>query len=132
MLGRPESQGSSLKRIRVLVVGSRLLRDIVERITVDHPEIEVLEDVPQRGALGGALRESQPTVVVCDGDDAPSSSRLDELLHRYPLVRILVIQKARRGSFLCELRPHKRSLGELGPDDLIAVIRNDAHPRGPP
>jgi hypothetical protein len=114
-----------LERIRVLVVGSRLLRDMVEQITVDHPDIEVLDDVPQRAVLEEALSGSQPTVVVCDGDDAPVSSRLDELLYRFPLVRILVIQPAGAGSFLCELRPHRRTLGELGPDGLIAVIRHD-------
>ena len=124
MLGSPE-QGELVERIRVLVVGSRLLRDIIEQTAVDHPDIEVLEHVPPPAALEETLRGTQPAVVVCDGQDAPSSSNLDELLYRYPSVRILVIQKALRGSFLCELRPHKRELGELSPDGLIAVLRND-------
>jgi DNA-binding transcriptional LysR family regulator len=119
-----------LDRIRVLVVGSRLLRDIIEEIAAAHPDIEVLEDVPQRAGMEEALCGSGAAVVVCDEDDAPATTSLDELLYRHPLVRMLVIQKGRRGSFLCELRPHRRPLGELGPDGLIAVIRDDADLRG--
>jgi hypothetical protein len=105
------------------------LRDVVERFTAEDPAIEVLEDVPQQAGLEEAVRESHAGFVVYARDDSISSPRLTEVLYRNPLVRILVIQRAERETYLCELRPHKRTLGELGPDGLIGVIRDDANPR---
>ena len=112
-----------MERIRVLIVGSWLLRDIVEQVTDEHADIEVLQDVPRRAGMEQALRESRATVVICDGRDPPSAAELDALLRQSPSVRILVYDKAAGGSSLWQLRPHERELGELGPDALIAVIR---------
>src|SRR3712207_5692166 len=103
MLACPGGEGDSLERIRVLVVGSWLLRDIVEQITGDHADIEVLPDVPRPAGVEQALNESRAAVVICDGQDAPSSAEVDDLLHKYPFVRILVFEKVPRGSSLREL-----------------------------
>jgi hypothetical protein len=119
-----------LQHIHVLVVGSRLLRDIIEQIAVDHPDIEVLASVPAHTSLDEALSEGQATVLICTREDAPSASQVDDLLRKYPLLRVLVLERTRGGSVLCELKPHRRVLGEVGPDGLIAVIRNDADSRG--
>jgi hypothetical protein len=123
MLPGLETQGVLLDRIRVVVVGSRLLRDIIEQITANQPDIEVSEGVPKGRAVDGSLSAGRTGVLVWAGEDEPDSSRFDELLYKHPRLRIILVREALRRSFLLELRPHRRPLGELGPDDLLAAIR---------
>jgi DNA-binding transcriptional LysR family regulator len=105
-----------------LVLRSRLLRDIVATIAAEHPDIEVLDDVVEMHAVSGLLRAGEAAVLICAGAEGLSVA---DLLYDHPRLRVLVVEEGGRTSFLWELFPLKRPLGELGVDCLLGAIRGD-------
>ena len=113
---------SALKRTRVFVLRSRLLRDIVAAISAEHSDIEVLDDVVDLRTARLRLRSGEAAVLIC-----PEAAEADmaDLLYDHPRLRVLVVEDGGHASFLWELFPLKRPLGELGLDCLLEAIRGD-------
>ncbi|PYP59203.1 MAG: hypothetical protein DMD40_03705 [Gemmatimonadetes bacterium] len=97
-----------------------VLRDIIERTLSAQPDIQIVSGRPSGPAR---LGEYEPDVIVTgllssDGDNA-----LERLFDRYPHARVLGIADDGRHAYMTELRPHRVSLGELSPEQLVEVIR---------
>lgn len=100
---------------------SGVLGDIIEATLVAQPDIEVMT----RGVSATAtVAGREPDVVVVglrDSDQAAAT--LEQLFNRYPHARVLGIANDGRHAYMSELRPHRVSLGELSPEQLVEVIR---------
>jgi DNA-binding NarL/FixJ family response regulator len=100
---------------------SGVLRDIIDTTLSAQPDMEVVV---------GALRISSsrapgahPDVVVIGLSDGDVSHAVETLFAQYPHARILGIAGDGRRAYMHELRPHRMSLGELSPEQLVDVIR---------
>lgn len=110
-------------RIRVLVAEvSGVLRDIIDATLSAQPDIEVLTS----GANASAVRVmnvEHPDVVVIGLGESDVPEAIEELFGRHPHARVLGIASDGRHAYMHELRPHRVSLGELSPEQLVQVIR---------
>ena len=112
-----------MTRIRVLVAElSGVLRDIIDTTLAAQPDMEVvvgaLRTSTSRGTPG-----ANPDVVVIGLSDSDVSQAVETLFAEYPQARILGIASDGRRAYMHELRPHRVSLGELSPEQLVEVIR---------
>ncbi len=105
---------------------SPLLRGILRGVVAGEPDMSVVAEYSDAVPLSVPVEEHSAQVLVF-GEDAP---RLDdecrELLETYPAVKLFLVGGDGRQTTLCELRPHREQLGELNPDQLVAVMRNAA------
>lgn len=110
-------------RIRVLVAEiSGVLRDIIDTTLSAQPDIEVVTGGATRPAVR-VMSVEHPDVVVIGLGDSERSEAIEDLFGRYPHARVLGIASDGRHAFMHELRPHRVSLGELSPEQLVQVIR---------
>jgi DNA-binding NarL/FixJ family response regulator len=117
-----------LKRLQILLVDMpHMLRELIEEAVAAQPDMNVVATNPEAGALLSATRETRPDFVLfaVDRDEAEGipAACLD-LFTESPRTRALGIEAYRGHAFLYELRPHRTVLGEVGPEDLLAVIRS--------
>jgi DNA-binding NarL/FixJ family response regulator len=111
-------------RIRVLVAEvSGVLRDIIDTMLAAQPDIEIVAGGAQSSAVRVMLVEDPDVVVIGLGDNDPPEA-IEELFRRYPQARVLGIAGDGRHAYMHELRPHRVSLGELSPEQLVQVIRH--------
>jgi DNA-binding NarL/FixJ family response regulator len=125
--GTPDTRligdGSS---IRVLLVDMpRMLRDIIAGVVVAEPDLELVGEVERPETLPLRARRTRPDLVIAGATPAVASLTR-ELLDDHPRLRIIEVEaEGRRGS-LYELAPRRRKLGELSPESLVAVAREQS------
>jgi hypothetical protein len=112
-----------LERIRVLLAGlPRMLRDIVVDVVATQPDLEIVGEATNEGAIADVSGPIEVLILASRGAAKPS--RYSEHLYRRPQMRILAIVDESRRGFLFELQPVRLPLGELSPVTLLAAIRN--------
>lgn len=110
-----------MPRIRVVLSEMpRLLRDIVQNVLADRPDV-VLETA-RAGTLAESLAASQADVAIV-AEPAPNAEDHAAVLYAHPRLRVVGISGDGRCAHLYELRPHRISLGELSADALVRVVR---------
>jgi hypothetical protein len=118
-----------MERQRVVVIGRRMLRDLVTRLLSDYEDIEVMP--AQHGTpLTQVIDETGARFLIVGNGDAELGAACTSLLEERPHVRALAIVEDGRRSFLFEMRPHRISLGELSPEALVSAVRSPAIGRG--
>jgi hypothetical protein len=118
-----------VERQRVVVIGRRMLRDLVTRLLTDCVDIEVVaaeRDTP----LTRAVDEAGAAFVIVGNGDAELGKACTTLLDERPHVRALAIVDEGRNGFLFEMRPHRIPLGELSPEALVSAMRTTARRGG--
>jgi DNA-binding NarL/FixJ family response regulator len=116
----------SLSTIRlVLVAEEGIRREIVHSALEQEPDLTLVDEVRGCRALEEALRHAPADVVIwaLNGQDMPSAC--PSIFRRYPRLKVLTIRDDGRRSFLWELLPTRRALGELSSRQLVAVIREE-------
>jgi chemotaxis response regulator CheB len=115
-----------MKRTRVLLLGMpTMLRQIVREAVATVPDIDIVGEVP--GSLDDLdeVIAATPDVFVVGREDT-SDAAVARLLRERSGVRVLGISSDGAQTTLYEMRPHRVSLGELGPAALAALIRGPA------
>lgn len=109
--------------IRVLLVDMpQLMRDIIAGVVRAEPDLELVGEIEAAETLPTRARRMRPDLVIA-GATPTLASVTRELLADYPRLRIIEVEaEGRRGS-LYELSPRRRKLGELSPESLVAVAR---------
>lgn len=108
-----------------------LLRELIEDALAAQPDMHVVATVPDAGALVAATRETRPDFVLfgVTRDEARGfPAACVELLAESPRTHALGIEAVEGHAFLYELRPERTAIGEVGPEDLVAAIREAAQP----
>jgi hypothetical protein len=103
--------------IRVALIDMpRLLNQLVEAAIVRQPGVELVANVREPNAL---RPDADPGFIV--GSDGIGDAEIASLLATLPLARIMIIREHGGSASLDGVL-----LGELSPEQLVAVIRNEA------
>jgi chemotaxis response regulator CheB len=119
-----------LERIQILLVDMPLLlRELIEEAVAAQPDMNVVATVPEPDALVEATREARPDFVLfgVTPEEAVSFPKACvALLDENPRARALGIEHVEGQAILYELRPGRTEIGEVAPEDIVAVIREAA------
>lgn len=119
-----------LERIQILLVDMPLLlRELIEEALAAQPDMNVVATVPDPEALVAATREARPDFVLFGVARAEATAFPAEcvtLLDENPRARVLAIEHLEGRAILYELRPGRTEIGEVAPEDIVAVIRDAA------
>jgi hypothetical protein len=96
-----------------------MLREIVERVIADEPDMELVG--PSAAFDGSGNLDLHSVDVVISGRDDPGWAA--DLLRARPGFRVLALTRGGKEGLLYELRPHRVALGEMSPQQLVAEIR---------
>ena len=106
-----------------------MLSDIIGTVLESAGDIRVVGAAYTPAQLQELTRRLRPDVVII-GLDTPVFPEYGwELYATDPFLRVLGVVGEGRQTFIYELRPHQSPLGELSPDELIAVVRRMADSR---
>lgn len=107
-----------------------MLREIVEEVVAGQPDMELVGDGLDGGALADAAREHDAAFVVVGVSEADHAA-IEALLAARPATKVLALGEEGRRAELYELLPHREPLGEASPQRLIEVIRAHAQEERP-
>ena len=106
----------------------RMLCDIIGDALASEADMEVAGVLSSGDDdLVDATRRTNAEIVIVGLRDAKLPNAYAKLFRAQPQLRVLGLAADGRRAWLYDLRPQKRSLGELSPTDLIRAIRDSAH-----
>ena len=99
-----------------------MLSDIItEHVNREH-DLEVVGVVSRLWDLSRDISASDVDVLIVALPDEDAGA-CEVLLWSHPRLRMLTVTREGRESYLHELRPSKRRLGELSPEGVVAAVR---------
>jgi DNA-binding NarL/FixJ family response regulator len=98
-----------------------MLSDIISD-TLDD-DMEIVTSVSDRSAIVPIAARSEADVVILGLADGELPMECVGLFEEHPQIKVVGVVDRGRQVFLYELRPHRSSLGEVSPRELVAVIR---------
>jgi DNA-binding NarL/FixJ family response regulator len=86
--------------IRVVVANRpTLMRELILEIIVDHPDIEVVEEIKNEEKIADVVEGTHPDILIIALDDSNRRPPLcDILIRRFPEMRILALAPERNCS----------------------------------
>jgi DNA-binding NarL/FixJ family response regulator len=112
--------------IRVLLVDMpRMMRDIIAGVVRAEPDLDLVGEIEAPETLLTRARRMRPDLVIA-GATPTLASVTRELLGDYPRLRIIEVEVEDGRGSLYELSPRRRKLGELSPESLVAVAREQS------
>jgi len=106
-----------------------MLGDIVREIVDAQPDMQVVGRLVDARELVRTAIATDADFVVLGLEDGRLPGSCDQLLELDPAIRVLAVDGDGRRSFVYQLEPRMRPLGELSPDALVAAIRAAMRPR---
>jgi DNA-binding NarL/FixJ family response regulator len=108
--------------VRVLLLElPQLLRDILEHALQAHGGCELLGDT--RRAFAMAFEPATaPDVVILGLTAAEDFSIVPALFARWPQAQVMTVTQAGNDAAVYELRPRRRSLGQMSPHEIVAAL----------
>ena len=103
-----------------------LLGGLVRRLLAAEPGIAVVGEAPDRAALADAVRLHRPHAVVLEMEGGGLPADVCLLLCERPELTWIAVARDHSRATVHVLRSD--ALPDLGPRDLISVIRAAAHP----
>jgi chemotaxis response regulator CheB len=115
-------KGLPVDPVRVVLVDMPLLlREVIGRIVASEPRLDLVAEVGELARLGPVIEEWEPAFVI-GGDERFSDADATAVLRRCPAARVLTVTSDGASSFLFELTPTRRAMGEISSKGLIEVI----------
>jgi hypothetical protein len=109
---------------------SPMLRGILRGLVLGEQGLSVAGEYPELTPLTPAVDAHRADIVVF-GDGSPRlEDECRELLEARPRVKLFVVSGEGRRTTLYELRPHRDSLGEIAPAELLAAMRSAVETTG--
>jgi len=103
-----------------------LLRGILEHAIQAHSDCELLKDT--RRALEMLTRQMTPPDIVMVGlTTAEDATVVPALLARWPQARVMTVMQAGDDAAVYELRPSRRSLGQMSPAEIVEALCEAVH-----
>jgi DNA-binding NarL/FixJ family response regulator len=112
--------------MRVLVIGGRMLREIVEAVLSGQPGIDVVRGGESGASLVEAVDAAGASCVIIGNGESELAEACTAMVRERPRVKAMAIVNGGRQSFLYELRPYRVALGEVSPQALIDAVRSTA------
>ncbi len=116
-----------MRPISIALAGlPRLLRDTLAQTILAEHDLDLVGEVDNLDQMPELVTGTHADVVLvgCDQRDAEQASA--RLATEAPHARMLAITESGRETVLFELCPRRVELGNLSPDELLAVIRRGA------
>lgn len=111
-------------RIRIVLAElPPMLSGIVKDTVSNQPDMAVVAEFSERSALLHALETGGGDVVIVGTKEPDELSVPIHVLAACPHIKVLMLETQGRRAALYELRPQKRSLGDVSPRRLIEAIR---------
>jgi hypothetical protein len=114
-------------KIRIFLTGGmqRLLHDIAKDTLTNQSDIDLVGDCCEGDELHPKLAARGIDLVIVGAQLPADVSSVNSILFASPQVKLLAIETNGRTSTIYRLHPHQLSLGELSPQELLAVIRTE-------
>lgn len=114
-------EGGLVSPRRVLLLAMPpLLHDILDQLLRDVPGVTLTADASAPSLADAAIRADVDIVIA--GEQATEPDQVCALLQRRPHTRILSVTHEGRSGVLFELRPHRRVIGDLSPEAVLAAV----------
>lgn len=112
-----------MQRTRIITNGlPRMLGEIIGELARTEPDLCIVGEYSDRGQALEEIDRRTPDVVIT-GLEEVARPDVADLLGRHPALRVLAVSADGSESYLYELRPHERMLGEISPRTLLSAIR---------
>ena len=113
-----------MRRTRILLIDMpRMLRELIHATISEDSDLEVVGALDDTDSLAEAIQRVEADVVIV-GAQTLAQEDVAEALRVRPSAKVLRVSADGRESSLWELRPHEQRLGEAGPEELLAAIRD--------
>ena len=99
-----------------------MLSGIITELVSAEPDLAIVGELDDCDQTLEAIERNRADVVIA-GLDGVAPAQVSYLLSERPRLRILAVSGDGGESFLYELRPYERLLGEISPQTLLAAIR---------
>jgi DNA-binding NarL/FixJ family response regulator len=112
--------------LRVLLLElPHLLRDILEQAIRQQADCELLKDIRELEVLMG--QTMPPDVVVLGLTEEQDAALVATLLARWPMTQVVTVTQGGDDAMAYELRPHRRTLGQVSAADIVRTLRQVVH-----
>ena len=127
-MGRRVQNGWRMKEpMRVLLLEvPQLLRGILEHTIEQQSDCELLKGARHDSGLG-AKRTESPDVVILGVTAAEDTTLVPALFARWPWAQVMTVMQAGDEATVYELRPRRRVMGQMSPDEIVAALRAAVH-----
>ena len=103
-----------------------LLRGILEQAIRGDGDCELLK-LTQRELLLRSETMAPPDVVILGLTATEDETIVPALFARWPAAQVMTVLSAGKDAAVYELRPRKRSLGQMSPEEVLATLRDAVH-----
>lgn len=112
-----------MERTRIILIGMpRMLGELIRELVMAQPDLTLVAEFDGQEAVLQAIQRSRADVAITSLD-GPVRASVTDLLAQVPALKVLAVSADGSESFLYELRPHERILGDVSPQTLLAAIR---------
>jgi DNA-binding NarL/FixJ family response regulator len=113
--------------VRVLLLEMpQLLRGILEYAIQRHSDCELMQD--PRGVFQMLTdRTITPDVVIIGLTATEDATLVPALFARWPRVQVMTVMAAGEDAVVYELKPQRRTLGQMSPAEIVDTLRDAVH-----
>ncbi len=106
----------------------RMLRDVIGNILGAEPDLRVVADGVEAGALVERVSREDADVVVLSTRAGSPPEICDELLTRYPRLTVVALEDGGHRASIYVMRPTRFRLSDISGSQLVTAIRRAASP----
>lgn len=106
----------------------RMLHDVVANIFGIEPDLRVVADGVEAGALLERVERERPDVVVLWLQSGSPPAICEELLSRFPRLAVVALEDGGQRASIYAMRPMRFRLAEISRTQLVTAIRRAAGP----
>jgi hypothetical protein len=107
---------------------SNMLSNIVTAALAQAPDIAVVGQVAGYGDLAPHIRSTAVDAVIVQTSHPGAAATFIELLHTFPLIKVVAIDPTGSTGFLHQLRPYSTRVAAVSVDGLLAALRAPSPP----
>ncbi len=128
----PPPRGQVLRIGILLGDMPRMLRDVVGNILGAEPDLRVVADGVEAGALVERVSRENADVVVLSTRSGSPPAICDELLTKFPRLTVVALEERGHRASIYVMRPMRFRLSDISGSQLVTAIRRAARPESWP
>jgi len=117
----------TLEQRIILANGSRLLREMLNRILLKTEHLDVVQEVTDHENLPYAIEQQEAEwVIISLPDNNPAPEWIDAYMRQHPYVRFLTVSADGSLIKMKWLESHEEDLSDLSLKELINILESDS------
>ena len=114
-----------MQSIKVVMVGlPNMLRDILLGVFANAPDIKIVGNYHDFVELLSTQAAPGADVIVLGGQDEQLDTMSLDFLERHPRSTVIGVAAHGHNTFLVQLSPKLKTLGEVSPEEMLTAIRD--------